>query len=114
MSGYSVYAKNVTVTDNPRALEYRLLGQVTAALLDANRNTAEKPKLIDALLWNKNVWDHFMLDLQDEGNRLPKETKSALIGIGIWVNRETSRVMEGATDCAGLIEINQIIMEGLK
>ncbi|MSP90152.1 MAG: flagellar biosynthesis regulatory protein FlaF [Alphaproteobacteria bacterium] len=114
MSGYSVYAKNVTVTDNPRALEYRLLGQVTAALLDANRKDAEKPKLIDALLWNKNVWDHFMLDLQDEGNRLPKETKSALIGIDIWVNRETSRVMEGATDCDGLIEINQIIMEGLK
>ncbi len=37
-----------------------------------------------------------------------------VLGLGIWVNRETQRVMDGDTDSGALIEINQIIMDGLK
>ena len=55
-----------------------------------------------------------MIDLNDEGNKLPTELKKNLIGLGIWVNRETQRVMDGDTDSGALIEINQIIMDGLK
>ncbi len=114
MSGYSAYQKNLNVVENPRAVEYRLLGQVTAALLDAGKNLNDKPKLIGAILWNKNVWDHFLIEVQDDANRLPKDLRVKITNIGIWVNKETSRVMDGESNVDGLVEINQIIMEGLK
>ena len=114
MTGYSAYRRVQNVSETPRAIERRLLGEVTAALIAAKDNPADVPRLIDGLLWNKQVWDHFMIDLNDEGNKLPLELKKNLIGLGIWVNRETQRVMDGDTDCAALIEINQIIMDGLK
>ena len=114
MTGYSAYRKVQNVSESPRAVERRLLGEVVAALMSARDNPTDIPKLIDSLLWNKQVWDHFILDLQDEGNKLPKDLRKSLIELGIWVNRETQRVMDGETDCAALIEINQIIMDGLK
>ena len=114
MTGYTAYRRVQNVSENPRAVERRLLGEVTAALLGAKDNATDIPRLIDALLWNKQVWDHFMIDLNDEGNKLPTDLKKNLIGLGIWVNRETQRVMDGDTDCGALVEINQIIMEGLK
>ncbi len=114
MTGYTAYRRVQNVSETPRAIERRLLGEVSAALIGAKDNPTDIPRLIDALLWNKQVWDHFMIDLNEEENKLPPELKKNLIGLGIWVNRETQRVMDGDTDCGALIEINQIIMDGLK
>ena len=53
MSGYQAYGKVQNATENPRSLEYRLLGQVTAALTQARaggkRGTSD---FVDAMLWN--------------------------------------------------------------
>lgn len=38
MSGYAAYGKVLNVTENPRATERRLLGQVTASLIEAGRD----------------------------------------------------------------------------
>jgi len=114
MTGYNAYRRVQNASESPRAVERRLLGDVSAALIRAKENPTDIPRLIDALLWNKQVWDHFMIDLNDEENKLPLDLKRNLIGLGLWVNRETQRVMDGETDCGTLIEINQIIMDGLK
>ena len=71
MTGYSAYRRVQNVSDTPRAIERRLIGEVTAALIGAKDNPTDIPRLIDALLWNKQVWDHFMIDLNDEDNKLP-------------------------------------------
>lgn len=113
MSGYQAYGRVQNATENPRSMEYRLLGQVTAALTkarDGSRGTAE---FVDALLWNKKVWDAFIVDLSSEGNRLPKELRAQIIGIGLWVGRETIQVLDGTGDIDALINVNKTIMEGL-
>lgn len=113
MSGYQAYGRVQNATENPRSMEYRLLGQVTAALTkarDGNRGTAE---FVDAMLWNKKVWDAFIVDLSSEGNRLPKELRAQIIGIGLWVGRETIQVLDGTGDIDALINVNKTIMEGL-
>lgn len=113
MSGYQAYGRVQNATENPRSMEYRLLGQVTAALTkarDGKRGTAE---FVDALLWNKKVWDAFIVDLSSEGNRLPKELRAQIIGIGLWVGRETIQVLDGTGDIDALINVNKTIMEGL-
>lgn len=114
MSGYQAYGKVQNATENPRSLEYRLLGQVTAALTKARdsgkRGTSD---FVDAMLWNKKVWDAFIVDLSSEGNKLPKELRAQIIGIGLWVGRETIQVLDGTGDIDSLINVNKTIMEGL-
>jgi len=113
MSGYAVYSRAQNVTEDSRAIEYRLLAQVTAALNRAKESKGDMPKLVDAVLWNKQVWDALMCDLAGEGNRLPKDLRAKLIGLALWVARETASVMDGAGDLDALIGINRTIMQGL-
>jgi flagellar protein FlaF len=113
MSGYQAYGRAQNVTENPRSTEYRLLAQVSVALTrarDGKRGTAE---FVDALLWNKKVWDAFIVDLSSDGNRLPMELRAQIIGIGLWVGRETILVLDGNGDLDALINVNRTIMEGL-
>ena len=116
VGNYGAYQRTNSVTENPRALEYRLLGMVTAAMIEAEKKpqAALHPARVDAVYWNKQIWDHLMVDLTHEDNKLPKELKVSLVNIGIWVNKEVRSVMDRKTDCSTLIEINQIIMQGLK
>jgi len=116
VGNYGAYQRANSVTENPRVLEYRLLGMVTAAMIEAEKKPkpAQHPARVDAAYWNKQIWDHLMVDLTHEDNGLPKELKVSLVNIGIWVNKETRSVMDRKTDCSTLIEINQIIMQGLK
>jgi len=116
VGNYGAYQRANSVTENPRALEYRLLGMVTAAMIEAEKkpDAARFPARVDAAYWNKQIWDHLMVDLTHEDNKLPKELRVSLVNIGIWVNKETRSVMDRKSDCSTLIEINQIIMQGLK
>lgn len=116
VGNYGAYQRTNSVTENPRALEYRLLGMVTAAMIEAEKkpDPARFPARVDAAYWNKQIWDHLMVDLTHEENKLPKELRVSLVNIGIWVNKETRAVMDRKSDCSTLIEINQIIMQGLK
>lgn len=116
VGNYGAYQRTNSVTENPRALEYRLLGMVTAAMIEAEKKPEPErfPARVDAAYWNKQIWDHLMVDLTHDENRLPKELRVSLVNIGVWVNKEVRSVMDRKTDCSTLIEINQIIMQGLK
>ena len=56
----------------------------------------------------------FLDDLTGAENGLPASLRARLISIGIWVIKEIERLRGGeASDLAPLIEINQIIRDGL-
>jgi len=113
-SGYGAYQKVARNTEAPRQIEYRLLGQVNAALIEGEKAQPDRRKIVEALLWNKQVWDHFMMDLLDEQNNLPKPTRASLTQLGVWMNKEVNKELTAThTDPAAIIEINQIIMKGL-
>ncbi len=57
--------------------------------------------------------DAFIIDLSSEGNQLPKELRAQIIGLGLWVGRETIQVLDGTGDIDALINVNRTIMEGL-
>jgi len=113
--GYDAYKKTQNVsTTSPRDLEYRLLGSVTAALLDAETDPDQVAKRAEAVCWNREVWAAFRGDLLHQGNQLPQHIKDDLVDLSRWVDRETARVLTGATDkLDGLIEVNKNIMNGL-
>jgi hypothetical protein len=49
-----------------------------------------------------------------DDNQLPKEIRAGIISLAIWVNKETTLVMDGQTDLDPLISVNKSIIEGLK
>lgn len=113
MNGYSAYAKSQNVVESAREVEYRLIGQVTAALIEAQEST-DATKRVDAVLWNRQIWSAFRVDLMDPNNALPKPIRAQLISLSLWVDRETHAVLDKKSDMSALIEINKSIMEGLK
>lgn len=113
MRGYGAYLKVQNAAEPPRAVERRLIGAATAALIEARDNPAKLAAKFDAILWNKKIWDSLICEVLEDANRLPAELKSTLVRLGAWVNYETQMVMDGTSTPDALIEVNQQIVEGL-
>jgi flagellar protein FlaF len=111
---YAAYQRVQNIAEDPRAIEYRLLGQVTAALMDADRDPKNGSKLVDAALWNRRVWAAFKVDLLNENNRLPRDLRSKLVSIALFIERETTQILAFKADLSWVIGINKTIMDGLK
>lgn len=112
--GYSAYQQAQNSTQDPRDVEYRLLANVTHALKQASENPNDVKQRVDAVLWNRDVWAAFRLDLMSDQNQLPDELRASLISISIWVQKESMEAMEGEGDIDALIDVNRNIMAGLK
>jgi flagellar protein FlaF len=70
--------------------------------------------MVDALFFLRRLWAIFMDDLNNPENELPPQLRAGLISIGIWVNKEAERVRTGAAkDLTAMIEINEIVRDGL-
>ena len=108
------YQTAATRAENPRDTEYRLFGQVTRALLEADRMDKSMIRdRMDALDWNRRMWSVLGADCSVDGNGLPDIVRANIISLSIWVNKHTSLVMRNQEEIAPLIEINRIIMQGL-
>jgi flagellar protein FlaF len=113
MRGYGAYLKHQNIAEPPRSVERRLMGAVTAALIEARDNPSRLAAKFDAILWNKRVWDSFIAEVSDDQNRLPPPLKATIIRLGAWVTYETQAVMDGTSTPDMLIEVNTQIVEGL-
>jgi flagellar protein FlaF len=57
----------------------------------------------------------FIDDLNDPSNELPAQLRAGIISIGVWMMKEIDRTRSGITnDLTPMIEINQLIRDGLK
>ncbi len=110
---YVAYGRTQNRVENGRQIEYRLLGQVTGALIAVQHET-DKRKFFDAVMWNQRVWDAFLHDLSDPENRLPESLKQQIISLCLWVRRETDAIIDGKSPVDALIKVNRNIMDGLR
>ena len=106
------YAKAVQATETASEREYRLLARANRMLEDT-KETQSIADLYRAVLFNRQVWNTFLIDLTDERNQLPTALKGSLISIGIWVEKFSDQVCDGDEPVDDLIEVNRSIMEGL-
>jgi flagellar protein FlaF len=54
-------------------------------------------------------------ELRNPENELPEQLRAGIVSIGIWMNKEIDRFRTGQTsDLTPIIEINEIIRDGLK
>jgi flagellar protein FlaF len=108
------YQRASQQTEAPRDAEYRLFGQVTRALIDAEALPAEDISgRMDALDWNRRLWSVLASDCSAPGNQLAAPLRAQIISLSLWVNRHTSAVMRREEEIEPLIEINRIMMQGL-
>jgi flagellar protein FlaF len=107
------YQRAATQADEPRELEYRAFGQVTAALV---RVRDEKPPLgaiVEAVDANRRLWNMLSADCAVPQNQLPLALRGQIISLALWVARYSSEVLRNGADIDPLIEVNRTMMEGL-
>lgn len=108
------YQKAQRAAEDPRNTEYRLFGQVTGALIDAQRDGKTGSGLVDAIDWNRRLWSTLAVDCMDDHNQLSRELKAQIVSLSIWVTKYSSEVMHQNAPIEPLIDINRTVMQGLK
>ena len=108
------YQTTAARAEDPRQTEYRLFGQVTRALMEAEQlDKSFIRERMDALDWNRRMWSMLGSDCALATNGLPEQLRANIVSLSIWVNKHTSLVMRNKEDFAPLIDVNRIIMQGL-
>ena len=98
-----------------RARERAAMDRVIGMLRAAEEKGPLSRERIDALFYLRRLWVIFLDDLNDPNNELPEQLRAGIISIGVWMMKEIDRVRSRATDdLAPMIEINEIIRDGLK
>ncbi len=111
---FKAYQNTVARAEPPRQTEYRLFGQVTRALMEAEKlDRGQIRERMDALDWNRRMWSMLGADCSSDANKLPENIRANIISLSIWVNKHTSLVMRNQEEIGPLIDVNRIIMQGL-
>jgi flagellar protein FlaF len=109
------YQQATARTEPPRSAEYRLFGEVTRALIEADQaDEGDIKTRIEALDWNRRLWSALASDCAAPENALPPALRAQIISLSIWVSRHSSAVMRREEEIGPLVDINRIIMQGLQ
>ncbi len=111
---HQAYQSTQRITEDPRGTEYRLFGQVTGALIEAQKQGIKGGPLAEAVDWNRRLWGTLAADCMDDRNRLPKEVRAQIVSLSLWVTRYSKQVTRKGASMDPLIEVNRTIMQGLQ
>ena len=108
------YQKAQRSTESARDAEYRLIPQVTQALIEADKGAREDAgAFVDTLDWNRRVWSALAVDCAAKENGLPETLKAQIISLSLWVSRFSSEAAGTGASLEPLIDVNKAIMAGL-
>ena len=112
------FAYNEVIEDSRqtmRARERQAMDRVIAMLRTAHEKGPGSRERVEALFYLRRLWMIFLNDLNAPANELPEQLRAGIISIGIWMMKEIDRAREGTTtDLTPMIEINELIRDGLK
>jgi flagellar protein FlaF len=107
------YQRAATQAEQPRDLEYRAFGQVTAGLVRVKEEKPPITAVAEAIDANRRLWNVLSADCSAPENRLPLALRGQIISLAMWVARYSSEVLREGADLEPLIDINRAMMEGL-
>lgn len=108
------YQETQRATEDPRATEYRLFGQVTGALITAQKSGTRGGPLAEALDWNRTLWRTLASDCMDDRNSLSGDVRAKIVSLSLWVTKYSKQVTREGASLDPLIEVNRTIMQGLE
>lgn len=98
-----------------RSRESEIFERAIQFMREAEGHPAQSPEMLNALVFLQRLWAVLIKDLSHADNALPDKLKAQLISIGFWVLRESDCIVRGEhNDLTALIDINLMILEGLK
>lgn len=107
------YQRAATQAEQPRDLEYRAFGQVTAGLVRVKEDKPPLPVVLEAIDANRRLWNVLSADCAAPENQLPIMLRGQIISLAMWVARYSSEVLRDGADVEPLIDVNRSMMEGL-
>lgn len=107
------YQRAATQAEQPRELEYRAFGHVTAGLVRVKEEHLPPPVVHEAIDANRRLWNMLSADCAAPENQLPPALRGQIISLAMWVARYSSEVLREGADIEPLIDINRTMMEGL-
>jgi flagellar biosynthesis activator protein FlaF len=109
------YAEVLEDTPQTARQRDRVAIQHSIDLLQIAANKGPRAReAIDALHFLRRLWAFFIEDLAKAENELPPALRADLISVGLWLMREAEEIRQGrSTNFKGLIEVSQLIAEGL-
>lgn len=111
--GFDAYRQVQKITEQPRAEEYRRLGELTFALVQAEKSK-DAALRARAISDNQRFWSSLRLSMLAAQNSLPAELRAQFVTLADWMERESVLASLGQAEFEGLIAVNRQIMEGLK
>lgn len=108
------YLDATRTTGTPRHVEYQVFSRVTGALNNAMRDDAPFAELAKALHDNLMLWNEIGVLVASDDNELPGELRARIYYLYEFTRKQTSRIMAKEASAGSLIEINTMIMKGLR
>lgn len=111
----SAYASASSPTRTGRDTEYAIFARVTGALGAVDEKDKRAfPQLARAVADNQRLWGVLAEDLMNDDNQLPVPLRANLISLAEFVRRHSLAVLGGRGSLAPLIDINTMVMKGLR
>lgn len=111
----SAYNTSVRSIGSERGLEYQVFSQVTRDLA-ALRNNAHDyhASLAAALHKNMKLWTFLAGEVSIEANQLPAQLRAGIFYLAEFTRHQTTKIRAGEADPDVLVEINTMMMRGLR
>lgn len=115
-SAAKAYQTVATRTSSPRDLEADLLLRA-ASRLQSVTSQAAKETLDSALLYNRKLWQIFLVSATSEDSSLPPELRQNVANLGLFVMNQTMNILADPSKperVNALININRELAAGLR
>jgi flagellar protein FlaF len=112
---YKAYGEVTSRTANTGQIEYALFQDITQALKNVDEVEMPAPAVwADAIDRNMKLWQILSTDLMSDANELDPTLKRNLIALSESVRQISYQVLARKAEITELVEINEIIMQGLE
>ncbi len=111
------YIRSKKSISSPRAIEFHIFSQYTAALSAAEKKRCKNNvAYVEALSDNLRLWTSLGAAVATKNNSLPADLRAQIFSLFEFTRAHTLRLLSGADNLTAepLIEINQNIMNGLR
>ncbi|MDW3180423.1 flagellar biosynthesis regulator FlaF [Roseobacter sp.] len=109
----SAYAPAAAPTRTARSAEYEVIARISHRLKKAIKSN-DFPALAEALYENNKLWTALAVDVMDENNLLPDQLRAQIVYLADFTRLHTQKVLRKQETAVPLLEINAMILGGLK
>jgi flagellar protein FlaF len=110
-----IYSDVATNIQTPRSVEYQVFARVTRKLsLLQGKDIEFNTDGVGAIVENQRLWNLLASDVLSEKNELSEQMRASIVSLAIFMRSHSQKVLNGDADVDAIVEINTMIMRGLR